>query len=246
MKAASEHYMGGAELAERLHVTAPLWVVDDSPWADKTVMGQLKIASELMNLENDAVAAMPTAIDRSFINEVQQPTTDTAGITKQARLGHIMQALVNANCMLPVQDFLMLVGERGPEKTAQAADLVASRLPGIYNRLASDPELEQALRINPYLPSGVTPPRRIRDWVAKHAHAWSLDRDRIIERLQLSVLRQPAPPELRTFSKEAADVGVDALAREYALYQLAFLQSRADSPEAALTCQAVIRHNYIK
>ena len=245
MKAASEETrLGGAEIAERLNVTAPLWLIDEGPWGSREVIGQLKAATDLMNLENDAAVKIPNAVDRSFTDVVQQPSTDTAEMQKQAKLSHIMQALANANCLLPVQDFLMLVGGKGPEKTAQAADLVAGQLPGIYNRLASDPGLEQALRTNPYLPSGV-PPRRVRDWVAKHAHSWSLDRDRIIERLQLSVLRQPAPPRLRTITKEAAASNVDALAREYALYQLAFLQSRADSPEAALTYSAVIRHNYI-
>lgn len=245
MKAASEtNPMGGAEIAARLGVTAPLWLIDDGPWSDRHVVAQLKVASDLMSMENDPARTIPHSLDRSFTRAVQPPAADTAEMAKQAKLSHITQALAATNCLLPVHDFLMLVSGKGPEKTAHAADLVASRLPGIYNRLASDPGLEQALRTNPYLPSGV-PPRRVRDWVAKHAHAWSLDRDRIVERLQLSILRQPDSPRPRPFIKEAANAKVDALAREYALYQLAFLQSRVDSPEAALTKTAVIRHNYI-
>lgn len=246
MKAANARIpLSGAEAAEQAGVTCPLWLFDDGPWSDRYVVGQMKVAEELIARENEPNIRTPHAIDRAFIVEVQMPTADTSGMRKQAKLGHIMQGLANANCLLPVHDFLILLSGQDPEKTANAAALVANRLPGIHNRLAAEPDFERALRENPYLPTGA-PSNRVRDWVAKHAHAWSLDRDRLIERMQLSLLRHPAPPQPRTLVKVANDAKVDALAREYALYQLAFLQTRAESSETALTFEAVIRHNYIK
>jgi len=246
MKAASaDAHPGGAALALQLGVTAPLWLTDDGPWSDNRVVGQLKVANELIQLENAVRDDKPEGVDRAFLASVQPPATDMLDVRERIKLSHVMAALSADNCMLPVQDFLFLLTGKPLEKTAEVAAIVADRLPGIYNRLADAPHLEQLLKSNPYLPQGM-PPRRVRDWVSKHANAWSMDRDRITERLQLSVMRTPAPPRLRPLVKEAANTNAEALAREYALYQLAYLQSLPETADAQLTRSLVIRHNYTR
>jgi hypothetical protein len=147
--------------------------------------------------------------------------------------------------MLPLDTFITLLTGEHTVKTATAVDSVASRLPGVYNRFASDPRLEEDLRTNPYMPGGPAP-RRVRHWVVKHAAEWSLDRPRVVERLQLAVLRHPQPlPTRRSMVKVASVDRSEELAKHYALYQLGFLSTHATDPDAAFMQKAAIRSNFV-
>jgi len=251
LKAAADTYgseQSAAALAERLGVTPPLWILTDGPWSDPRVVGQLKVANYLIQQENALeVDGSPIAQDRACQPVVQPLRIDAPDVRKGPyKLAHVVTALAAEKCMLPVDSFIaMLTGEHNT-KTAAAADAVADRLPGVYNRLASDPRLEEDLRQNPYLPGGPAP-KRVRHWVLKHAGEWSLARDRVIERLQLSVLRQPkAPDPRRSMTKIAMVDSAEELAKQYALYQLGFLQAHAADPDAAFMQEMAVRSNFVR
>lgn len=249
MKEASETYgvnRSSAYLAERLGITAPIWIMTDGPWTDPRVVGQLKVANELIQLENEETDQASTS-DRAFLAAVQPLALDIPDVRQGPfKLAHVVTALAQEKCMLPLNTFLAMLTGDCTEKTAAAADHVAGRLPGVYNRLASDPRLEEELRNNPYLPSGPAP-QRIRHWVLKHAAEWSLSRPRVVERLQLSVLRNPAVLGARRSMNKVASVdSSEELAKQYALYQLAFLTAHAKDPNAAFMQTLAVRSNFVQ
>jgi hypothetical protein len=239
----AEEKVGGAEWAERLGVSTPLWVIEDGPWADPRLTGQLKIAAKLMDLEEHL--DVNKELSRAFMPEVQPTAGDLPEVHRTEKLGHVLAALAERNCMLPIDEFLSLISGQGREKVAYVAEAVAGTLPGVYNRLSSDPTLENRIRNNPYIPATVAP-QKLKHWALKHAADWSLDRDRVIRRLQLSVLRHPKPPSPRPAVKAAAAGKADELATEYAMYQLAFLQAASAAKEPELAQEMVILHNYVK
>lgn len=249
LKAAAATYGEGRSstmLAEQLGVTPPLWLLADGPWTDPRVVGQLKVANQLISIEDRlAEQKCPHPHSRAFLSVVQPPCSDLPDVRRGPfKLAHVVTALAAEKCMLPLDSFLALLTDSEHVKTA--ADRVADRLPGVYNRLASDPTLEQELRSNPYVPGGPAP-RRIKHWVLKHAAEWSLDRSSVVQRLQLSTLRHAtAPADPRPMAKVATADSSEELAKQYALYQLGFLQAHADDPDAGFMQEMVVRANLVQ
>ena len=251
-KAAADNQFGvekraSSIVAEKLGITAPLWLFDDGPWTDPKIVGQMKIASELMQLENKLAVEHSDAKDRAFSKAVYPAAFDTPEVHKgPIKLGHVVTALAQEKCMLPVLQFITLLTGACTTKTANAAARVAERLPGIYGRLASDPTLEEDLRNNPYIPTGAAP-RKLAFWALKHAAEWSLERPRIVERLQLSVMRQPEYLGSRRKLLKIAQVDQsEELAKEYAKYQLGFLYAHANDPDAAFMRDMTVRMNFVR
>jgi hypothetical protein len=245
-KAASDNLYGvekraSAVMAAECGITAPLWIMDDGPWADPRIVGQLKIAQELINLEDIGAHIRDQAVPaRCAVNDLPDLRSG------QYKLAHVVTALAEHKCMLPVDQFVALLAGGHSEKTANAADRVAERLPGVYNRLASDPRLEDELRNNPYLPTGAAP-RKMAFWALKHAAEWSLDRPRCLERMQLATLRQTENKSQRMDLVKVAQVdGSEELAKQYALYQLGFLYSHSADPEAGLLREMAVRSNFVR
>jgi len=246
-KAASENVgsnFGGSALAEQLGVSAPLWLPpDDGPWTSQKLVSQLKIASALMQMEDQIDQLAFSSIDLAYDPAVQPHR----GVMPEAhvKLGQVMSALVDAQCMLPPHEFLALM-TGSPEKAAAVSDDVRAQLPGVFNRLASDPTLEQTIEKNPYLPDGMAPVA-IRDWAVKQAREWSTARPRVVERLQLATIRGAAMPSHRRETVKIASAGgTEGLAQQYGLYQLAYLHATAELPGQDFRNELVIRSNYAK
>lgn len=251
-KAAADHIFGiekraSSICAAKLGITAPLWLYDDGPWADPKIVGQMKIANELIQLEEKLAGTHADASDRALLPIVRVTSHDAPDIHKGPfKLAHVVTALAQQKCLLPIDAFIALLTGENTVKTARAAERVADRLPGIYNRLACDPRLEEELRNNPYIPNTPTP-RKIALWVTKHAAAWSLDRPRVVERLQLAVLRQPEWPNTRRPMTKIATVdGSEELAKQYALYQLGFLYNHSAGPDAGFLQEMAVRSNFVR
>lgn len=251
-KAAADHLFGvekraSACAAARLGITAPLWLFDDGPWTDPKIVGQLKIAQALIALEDKVALGQSDNRDRAFLSAVFNTSKDVPDVRNgQVKLAHVTAALAQQKCMMPVLPFIALLTGECTTKTANAAASVAERLPGIYNRLACDPCLEDELRHNPYIPSEPAP-RKMALWAVKHAGEWSLDRPRVIERLQLSVLRAPsATAQRRDMVKIATVDGSEELAKQYALYQLGFLYNHSADPDAGFLQEMAVRSNFVQ
>jgi hypothetical protein len=252
VKEAAEHYgaeYGSSALAEKLGIAAPLWLLADTPWADPRMLRQLKVASALVAKEQElADSAAPTPYDRAFLPCVQTPCADALDVhSGEVKLGHVTAALAAERCMLPVDSFLVvMLGRDSPHNVKEAAAAVAARLPGVFTRMASDPQLENQLRNNPYMPAGPAP-RRVHHWALKHAADWSLKREHVTQRLQLATLRHPGPlGNRRGLQKVAAADATDALATQYALYQLGLLATHSDADDAEFMQDMAIRANSVQ
>jgi len=235
-----------AAVADRLGITAPLWIYDDGPWSDPRIVGQLKVAQALIQLEDKIAGQRGDSRDCAF-NTSCSAADDTPELrNSQVKLAHIVSALAQQKCMLPVLPFIALLTGAHTIKTANAADRVAERLPGVYNRLSGDPQFEEMLRNNPYLPTAVVPHKSAM-WVLKHAAEWSLDRPRVLERLQLSVLRTPNKAAVRRDLVKVATVdGTEELAKQYALYQIGFAYAHKDNTDAPFIREMMIRSNFVR
>jgi len=228
----------GAELADRLRMLEPTTFGYPDIFGSTATQLLAKMAAAERQVGRD------TGVARAFEPTVQPPAGDYPDVRKREKLAHVTRALADANCLLPITDFLALMTGMPAKQAADVAQSVRAHLPGIFSRLLDDPDSADDLANNPYTPSPTVAPTRVRQWVAKHARAWSLDHDAVIERIQLAVLRDPTyKPQLRKVASH--DARAEILAREYALYELAFLQNRGESADAELTRELVIRQNDI-
>src|SRR5690606_27034345 len=99
-----------------------------------------------------------------------QPPVDFSHLGKvgAAKTASGLHALAARQVLLTVPDFMRLLGVGG-EKVAAYSEYVSRHLPGIYNRLAADPNLDSQLRANAFNVEGRLPSREQRDFAAKTA-----------------------------------------------------------------------------
>lgn len=234
--AAGEQQLCGAELAERMGVTSSLdsWLPDVT---NRRVYAQLKLATVLAGAEKQALDMVKFA-GAWQVNV--QPPVDLA-VLSSAELPRTLRALADANAMLPVRDFLRAAHGMPLQKAASVASGVRPRLGEVFSRLVDTPqELIDAVEQGTYRPCACVPSRELSQWAYKVAADCSLDQARTQRRAWLSTLR---PVENAVPCQGETEASLEKYAREYALYQLAFLDSRALDRDFALTSNMVIRHN---
>ena len=166
------------------------------------------------------------------------------------KMAATMGALAQAQVMLSVPDFIRYISGVEGEKLAHCTAATARHLPGIYNRLAVDPNLGRVLRQNMFRPQEGLPSSELRKYAANVAETHSVDIGRIRDRVYRSVLRQvDIPPQLlssEAVKTAAADEPGEYLARQYAIYKVAFLASQpAEVQESQLTLRVAVLQNYI-
>lgn len=240
-KAAHEqHLKSGAELAEEMGVTAPLGVLRDASNLPHTLISQLELLDQLTAVEKQA-SALHTPLDPLFFT-----TTYPVPSLRHYKLAHVLRALADVQAVMPLAQFLSLTA--GGAVDATSLEKVASRVPGVFNRLANEPALENILEANNYLPGGEAPYREVRDWATKVAEDWSVAPERISHRLLRGAaaeashrLRVAPIGEPQTLSEKRAE----DLAREYALYQLGFLHAQRNHPQFAAISQLTLRGNQL-
>jgi hypothetical protein len=245
-KSASVRPMGGAELAERIGLTAPVDLLID-PALPRRVRAQVKLAHALADLESEAGR---DAWGHAFTAEVQPPVGGFPDVrSTPLQLGRVMRALAAEKVALPLRDFLSLMLDK--RAAAEVVDDVGAQLPGVFGRLAADADLGDELRHSPYNPSDDLPDTKTRTWAGMLVGDYGLGRKEAEARVSRSVLRGGIPrPRTRTEEavKEASDRGgAEALARQYAMYKLAFLgavEERGDA-EFPLTSTLLVRQNYV-
>jgi hypothetical protein len=147
---------------------------------------------------------------------------------KPEQLGAALRSLLEEKIALPLRDFIMLMGHAPVKTAAEVAALVTRRMPGVYERLIADLDLETKLAANPY---AVGPAASIafRQWAHKSAEALSLRPLTVTRRSQQAVIRNVKMASfLGENEKLAATPALDELAEHYALYNIAFLAALGD------------------
>lgn len=243
LKAASDHTMlkvSGAAWAERCGVTLPGWVLlQNEPWMGKGMVRQLKAAGLLIEAEDAIQQEKIAANPLPFQSQVRRSVDFSA--VQHEKLGSVLQSLHERHCLLPLTDFLVLITKESREKVAALCDTVSAALPSAVNRLVSDVDFERQLEQNPYVGDQV-PGMRTRAWASKYASDLSMERTRVVERAQLAVMRNVQPV---MFTKTASVTpSAEGLAREYALYEIAFLAAQPEDASLQRTADYIVQHNY--
>jgi len=227
-KAASAiDFMGGAELAQHLGVTAPLNVIlnQDEPYHWNTAIdGQIKLAYGLAMLEKKG-HNVPSETLRAFAAPVQPQMNQemflllgSPGTEKSATA---LAALADRKVVLPLREFARWTGK------SASADAAEALLPGVFGRLVERGDLESRLTVNRYATTEKTASIAQRTLATNLEGGYGLTSTAVRDRAMRSSIRQaPAPDSKSTFwnEKQAADSPEAAsLAEEYALYKLAAL-----------------------
>lgn len=232
--------LGGAELAERLRITAPYRLLEADPTLPIPAQRQIKLAVALADREGSA--AMPSGHDLAMHHSVNEKLAAAPDVD----LDHALRALADERVLLSVGEWLHLA--LGKEAAVSALDEVAAQLPGVYGRYVNSPTFDAAVSNNPYTPSRDLPPTAVRMWAMKVASQRSMARSAVETRMKLAALRGAIHTPPRTLTKEAQliieeQAGAEKLAQQYALYQLAFLDHIRDDPEVHFIADMALRTN---
>lgn len=245
--AASKQPIKSAELASAVGLTIPITLFEDIYENDGT-LASLKIAQQLADIEADIEANITTGV--SFSDEYNslafsdKTAADNLTFVKlsQDNFSKFLGALSRNKICLPVAGWLHAFTGHSAEKCAHLAELVKPVLPGIYTRMLQDTQLVGQIKHSKYKP--VFPHSADATYTAAQPQLQSFSvRKQDIEKRAISACLQLTRS---TLVKEAGMLGAGrptfaegallSLAKEYALYKLAFVASAECSPfEARMT-----------
>jgi hypothetical protein len=247
-KVAAAGIISGAELAERLGVSAPsgLGVELGTPAHVCAQLAALEKLAEAEQLSQIGPIWNKTLLAQSAA--VQEPI-NLAEI-ENVKLAEVFRALSDAGVILPVRDFLALtVKSAGPD----LAHAVVDALPGMFSKIAERHDVVSCLEQNAYNSAYAAAPRA-RIWAEKVAATRSVLPKEVEKRAYLAVLRNaPLPATNNTsfhqLSKTASTStpAVTALAHHYAMYKIAAFADFMKKYDAdGLTAPYCVMQNYIK
>lgn len=161
----------------------------------------------------------------------------------------VWTALAENRNHLPLSNWLQVACGDSPEVAARAKSAQAA-LPGIYSRLSQDPRILEKLTANIYTAADRVPSPTLRNWSTKLAADFSLDAPLVRQRAQRAVIFGSVPSFQQELNRlKTASVTADdrAIAEQYALYTLGFLEStrRSGDPDPAATCTFVLRRSVL-
>jgi hypothetical protein len=247
--AAAEGIVCGAELAERLGITAPpelLAAIRGGILMDPNVVRLTKLAVELSDLER--------------LNQLNFPTDQTlalglpsltglgcqldAGMPKYARTS-VMGLFAAHNATLPIADFLNLYTSRSENDLQHCVEKVAACLPGIYTRLIADPNFDRKLQQCEH-PRAAQNDIRNDHVLVKQARDYSIHPGLVRSRMLHGMVEKRASLH-RPMLTKAADSATEGMAQAYAIYRLHALddwRSRGEDPHGSLA-DLLVRQHYL-
>lgn len=244
---------GGAELAEQWAKAGASFELlgPEATIFNRAVAAQMKLARELAEVERQfesnqterdqawARALTPRKLAADF-SELGEPGT--------MKMAEGLAALAGQSIAVPLEAFLGLVAGGDREKLAEYSETVPRHLPGIYQRLVGDANLQQLISTSKFQPATKLASREQRDWACKLASDLSYSDGHVQERVFRSAITSRAPAitaasaVLKTAS--AADES-EQIARQYAICKLAclsqMLELGTENP-TQLKRKAVLQH----
>lgn len=234
LKAADSRPVGGALLAEMMGVTVPPLLLDGNAEVPASL---ITLSTKLAALEEDIAR---NGLDRwslAFVPQIRSPIS----FPDEVKTAEVLASCARHKICLPLEAYTRLT------KGAMAQDyLDAARgfLPGIHGRLLADGSLAN-FDDEKYLPR-VFVDARTKRWAEKHAADYSLDRRHVGRRVLRAALYHGSLPGAAEVRMTKAGGAAESLARDYGMYQLAFLRSlQGNDPDFDLTSAMVIRQNYL-
>ena len=240
-----------AELAAALCLQVPL-DLRLATTTSKTAAAQLSQLYTLAGQEDMAAAgkyAAPVNYGLAFNTTTQDIDTPLPALPDfQYKVAGAMRALVDSRILLPISRFIELFTSTGIEKTADLATLTQLAVPGAYTRLVQSDTCEQQLHNNPYLPAK-TAAAAEHAWAHQLVPTYSVKESDVQNRVQRAAIHGDVVPQFITSEAAGVKVASDsyavrALAEQYCLYKLAFLQAIPET-ELPLTTALAIIQNYV-
>jgi hypothetical protein len=237
--------VGGARLAEMLGVSAPDAVLyQGSPAIAQKVASARKLAA-IEKLIEGVARGEDNAHVRKLMSGCphEQVPADDMEKLRSVQLGTALQGLASAQICLSVRDFLRLVA--GDESASGGADMVEDALPGMYNRLLQNGGIEECAADSAYDPADTAIPRQIKEVLGKLAGGHSLADGPLQGRVHVTIIKgfMPGLPKRASYDSVAVSPEIQKVAKEYAKYQLSFLEAVGTNP---LSTGLTVVRNYIR
>src|SRR3990167_6892678 len=236
--ASEQHIIGGAELAELMNVTAPSAMPADDAFDSAAFFEHIKLARELADRE---LTCPDSEWDREFDPIVY---TGPAGLSdlRETNRNMALLALAHEKVALAFPDWLRAITGAPFEKCAAAAVIAAPVLTLAHRQLLDDDNIVDILR-NTRLPDALVS-HKMQLWAEKQATSCSLAAEHARQRMWLSAMRR-LDPMPRHKAAGAASETAQSLTKNYAAYQLHFLNMHQQSSDFPLLCDLVIRQNRV-
>lgn len=237
--------VGGAQLAEMLGVSAPDAVLyRGGPATAQKVASARKLAAIEKLIEGVARGG-----DNAHVRELmsgcphEQIPADDMEKLRGVQLGTALRGLASAQICLSVRDFLRLVA--GNEPASGGADTVEDALPGMYNRLLQSGDLEECAADSAYDPADTAIPRQIKEVLGRLVGGHSLADEPLRGRVHVTIIKGTLPglPKRASYGSVVVSPEIQKLAKEYAKYQLSFLEAVGTNP---LFTGLTVARNYLR
>jgi hypothetical protein len=231
VKAASERFVGGAELAEHLGIQDS-WELEFPAGASPIE----KLAARLDLIERAGDDYYDPAVYPGF----RSPLAPLPGADSPMTIKAALSLLGDYQIVLPLRPWLELV--HGPKEAAAYHDMIAESLPGIMGRMLADGSLRgitgETARLDKY--GAAVDPR----WAMALVPDYSLNRHYLEERVKRAALRGWGRPATRGQLAIKTAGAAEPLARGFALYQLLTLRSvESRDRDFDLTSRIAVRQN---
>lgn len=240
-KVASDGFLSGAELAEIEGLTVPVSYFRQ--YMNKKASCRSDLLHKLAAIEKEVLLSTEgpdKEMKDTFAQEVpEEVPCDVMKKLQTAEPGDAFGALKKKMVMLPLEDFMKLIAgdDLYGEEVEPAIGCAKSMLPGIFGRLLEEGTLGSMLEDGTYEPNDSIRDRSIEPEVEKLVEGHSLAPRPVAMRV-MRITISPGPKKEETITKIASEkvaAAADFIAREYAKYQLAFLEGSADDHTIRLT-----------
>jgi len=239
-KVASDGFLTGAELAEIEGLTVPVSYLRQH--INKTAAARVDLLHKLAAIEKEVEMAAdgPDCILKDTFAQ-EEPTgvpDDIMSRLQTAEPGDVFGALKKKNVILPLDQFMKLIAGNDTfhDEVEPVVDQAKDMLPGIFGRMLGEGDLGSMLEDSSYEPHDCVRDRSLDKDADKLVEPFSVDPKPMTVRI-MRVSMSPRPKRKKIIIKLASEkeAAADFIAREYAKYQLSFLEGAADDYSIRLT-----------
>jgi hypothetical protein len=233
LKAASQHKVGGAELAEQMGVAAPLSVV--LGYCDPATQESASLLEKLAGVELAVFATPESNLNLAFFEK-------HASIDIRVPSRNLLASLAAEKIFLPLESYCKIASDINAEPGLLAS--ANALLPGIYNRIIETQPEKVAQDVASLVRSVWPASQKVRDKIASQLAGFSLARNNLQTRMYKAALHGTVP-RVRNRVALRLSSAAEKLATDYATHKLAFLQLVKNNRDTDfdLTCELAVRQN---
>ncbi len=227
LKAASAGVIGGAELAEMLHIPIPMLPERTKFAATLKKLAEIEKTFEAQDATLLAANPSCAAADTKDLPEDTVKKLATSGLNAEQTLG----ALADVKVTLSIKDFLKIIlGEKFQEIEPNIRS-AEDRLPGVFSRMCVDPKVQDGVISLPSTPFPFSLGHLLKDITGSNGFGAGPKRRRVT----ITVLKGTSPFTVKSASVAPSnDVG-ETLAQLYGQYKVALCHKFCDDNDLTFT-----------